>query len=147
MPSQLQTIQVSGAGVDLSPRAGGNNTVVGSPALAAETVVCSLPAIQSAVVTTAGVLIFAQIAYTVGTSGASARYRIRQGVAAGAGTVIFDSGVTTAGITAAGLVLENMIGFDASPTFPGQAYCLTLTVGSGAAVSTVSAASMTFFIV
>jgi hypothetical protein len=147
MASQLQTIQVSGAGVDLSPRAGGNNTVVGSPATNAETVVCSIPAIQSAVVTTSGVLITAQIAYTVGTSGASARYRIRQGVAAGAGTVIFDSGVTTAGITAAGLVIENLFGFDASPTFPGQAYCLTLTVGSGAATSNVSAASMFFLIV
>jgi hypothetical protein len=147
MASQLQTIQVSGAGVDLSPRAGGNNTVVGSPATNAETVVCSIPAIQSAVVTTSGVLITAQIAYTVGTSGASARYRIRQGVAAGAGTVIFDSGVTTAGITAAGLVIENLFGFDASPTFPGQAYCLTLTIGSGAATSTVSAASMFFLIV
>jgi hypothetical protein len=147
MASQLQTIQVSGAGVDLSPRAGGNNTVVGSPALAAETVVCSIPAIQSAVVATAGVFISSQIAFTVGTSGASARYRIRQGVAAGAGTVIFDSGVTTAGITAAGLVVENLFGFDASPVFPGQAYCLTLTVGSGAAVSTVSAASMFFVII
>jgi hypothetical protein len=147
MASQLQTIQVSGAGVDLSPRFAANNTVVGSPALAAETVVCSLPAIQSAVVTASGVMIFAQIAYTVGTSGASARYRIRQGVAAGAGTVIFDSGVTTAGVAAAGLVIENMIGFDASPTFPGQAYCLTLTVGSGAAVSTVSAASICAVIV
>jgi hypothetical protein len=147
MASQLQTIQVSGAGVDLSPRAGGNNTVVGSPATNAETVVCSIPAIQSAVVTTAGVFVCAQIAYTVGTSGASARYRIRQGVAAGAGTVIYDSGVTTAGITAAGLVVENLFGFDASPTLPGQAYCLTLTIGSGAATSTVSAASMFFVIV
>jgi len=147
MASQLQTIQVSGAGVDLSPRFAANNTVVASPALAAETVVASLPAIGSAVVTGSGVLIMAQIAYTVGTSGVSARYRIRQGTTAGSGTVIFDSGVTTAGVAAAALVIENMIGFDASPTFPGQAYCLTLTVGSGAATSTVSAASIACLIV
>src|SRR6516225_2007593 len=119
MASQLQTIQVSGARVDLSPRFAANNTVVASPALAAETVVASLPAIGSAVVTGSGVLIMAQIAYTVGTSGVSARYRIRQGTTAGSGTVIFDSGVTTAGVAAAALVIENMIGFDASPTFPG----------------------------
>ena len=147
MASQLQTIQVSGAGVDLSPRFAANNTVVGSPALAAETVVCSLPAIGSAVVTGSGVLILAQIAYTVGTSGASARYRVRQGTTAGSGTVVFDSGVTTAGIAAAALVVENLIAFDTSPTFPGQAYCLTLTVGSGAATSTVSAASIACLIV
>lgn len=147
MPSQLQSIQVSGAGVDLSPRFAANNTVVGSPALAAETVVCQLGAIASAVVTASGVLLIAQIAYTVGTSGASARYRIRQGTTAGSGTVVFDSGITTAGVAAAALVIENMVGFDASPTFPGQAYCLTLTVGSGAATSTVSAACIAALIV
>jgi hypothetical protein len=138
---------VSGAGVDLSPRFAANNTVVGSPALAAETVVCSLPAIQSAVVTASGVLILAQIAWTVGTSGVSARYRIRQGVTGGAGTVLFDSGITNAGVAATNLVIENMIAFDASPTFPGQGYHMSLTVGSGAAVSTVSAASMSCLIV
>lgn len=147
MPSQLQSIQVSGAGVDLSPRFSANNTVVASPATAAETVVLTIPAIQSAVVTASGVLILAQIAYTVGTSGVSARYRIRQGTTAGAGTVVFDSGVCTAGTTAANLVIENMFGFDTAPTFPGQAYCLTLTVGSASATSAVSAASAAAIIV
>src|SRR5215469_9758112 len=142
MASQLQTIQVSGAGVDLSPRFSANNTVVASPATAAETVVATIPAIQSAVVTGSGVLLIAQIAYKVGTSGASAQYRIRQGTTAGAGTVVFDSGVCTAATSATNLVIENMIGFDTSPTLPGQAYCMTLTVGSASAASTVSAASM-----
>lgn len=147
MASQLQTIQVSGAGVDLSPRFAANNTVVGSPGAASETVVCSLPAIGSAVVTGSGVLILAQIAFTVGTSGTACTYRIRQGVTAGAGTVIFNSGAITSGIAAGNLVIENLIGFDASPTFPGQAYCLTLQVTAGAATSTVSAASMSCVIV
>lgn len=147
MASQLQSIQVSGAGVDLSPRFSANNTVVGSPATNAETVVASITAIGSAVVQGSGVLIIGQCAYTVGTSGASARYRIRQGTTAGSGTVIFDSGVTTAGVSAGNLVIENMIGFDTAAVFPGQAYCLTLTVGSGAATSTVSAASIACLIV
>ena len=142
MASQLQTIQVSGAGVDLSPRFSANNTVTASPATAAETVVCTIPAIQSAVVQGSGVLVAAQIAYTVGTSGVSARYRIRQGTTAGSGTVVFDSGICTAGTSATNLVIENIIGFDTAATLPGQAYCLTLTVGSAAATSTVSAAVM-----
>lgn len=147
MASQLQSIQVSGAGVDLSPRFSANNTVVGSPALAAETVIGSITAIGSAVVQGSGVLIFAQCAYTVGTSGASARYRIRQGTTAGSGTVIYDSGITTAGIAAAGLVVENIFGFDTAATFPGQSYCLTLQIGSGAATSTVSAVSIACLII
>lgn len=142
MASQLQTIQISGAGVDFSPRVAANNTVVASPALAAETVIASIPAIQSAVVQGLGVVVFATCAYTVGTSGASARYRIRTGVTAGAGTVLFDSGVTTAGIAAAALVVESIQAFDTASTFPGASYCLTLTIGSGAATSTVSAVSI-----
>jgi hypothetical protein len=147
MASQLQPISVSGAGVDLSPRFSANNTVTASPATAAETVVCTIPAITSAVVTGSGVLVFAQIAYTIGTSGASARYRIRQGTTAGSGSVIFDSGVCTAATTAANLVIENVIGFDSAPTLPGQAYSLTLTVGSASATSAVSAASIAALIV
>jgi hypothetical protein len=142
MPSQLQSIQVSGAGVDLSPRFLANNTIVGSPATAAETVVASLGPMTGAVVQGSGVLILAQVAYTVGTSGTQARYRIRQGTTAGAGTVIFDSGLTNAGITAANLVVENIIGFDTAAVFPNQSYCLTVAVSAASAQSTVSACSM-----
>lgn len=141
MASQLQTIQVSGAGVDLGPRMGGNNTVVASPATNAETVVASIPAISDAVVTSKGVFLNFCVAYTVGTSGTAVQYRIRTGVTAGAGTVVYNSGATTAGISAANLVVESINGFDAAPSFPGQAYCLTLTVTGGAATSTVSAAT------
>ena len=147
MPSIPQSIQVSGAGVDLSPRFSANNTVVASPAAASETVIASITSIPASIVVASGVLIVAQCAFTVGTSGASARYRIRQGTTAGSGTVVFDSGVTTAGITAGNLVIENMIGFDTAASLPGQAYCLTLTVGSGAAASTVSAASIAALVI
>jgi hypothetical protein len=147
MASLLQTIQVSGAGVDLGPRMGGNNTVVGSPATNAETVVCSVPAISDAVVNSKGVWLNFCVSYTVGTSGTAVQYRVRQGVVAGAGTVVYNSGAITSGITAANLVVESINGFDASPTFPGQAYCLTMTVTGGAATSTVSAATAFYIIV
>jgi len=147
LASLLQPISVNGAGVDLSARMGGNSTVVASPATNAATVVASIPAIQSAVVAASGVIIFAQVAYTVGTSGTAATYKIRQGTTAGAGSTIFNSGAITSGIAAGNLVVENVFGFDTSPTFPGQAYCLELTITGGAATSTVSAAVMNYIIV
>jgi len=69
------------------------------------------------------------------------------GVAKALSAALPISGVTTAGITAAGLVVENLFGFDSSPTLPGQAYCLTLTVGSASAASTVSAAAAAAIVV
>jgi len=147
MPSIPQTIQVSGAGVDLSPRFFANNTVTASPAAAAETVIATIPAIPSAVVSGTGVFIMAQCAYTVGGSGTAATYRIRQGTTAGSGTVIFNTGAITSGIAAAALVIENIQGFDASPVLPGQAYCLTLQVTGGASTSTVSACSIACLVV
>src|SRR6476660_3314293 len=128
MPTTPQTIQMSGAGVDLSPRFSGNNTVVASPATAAETVVATLGPFNSNVAVGSGVFIVAQAALTVGTSGTNVRYRIRQGTTAGSGTTVFDSGLVNAGITAAGLQVENITAFDAAPVLPGQSYCLTLTV-------------------
>lgn len=142
MPVTPQTIQVSGAGVDMSPRFLANNTVAGSPATAAETVVGTLGPFTGALTVASGVWIAAQVALTVAASGTSARYRIRQGTSAGSGTVIFDSGVCTAGVTAAALLVENVIGFDTSPTLPGQSYCLTVAVGGASATSTASAVSV-----
>jgi hypothetical protein len=147
MPVAPQTIQVSGAGVDLSPRFLANNTVVASPLTAAEVVVATLGPFTGALAVGSGVFLLAQAAFTVGTSGVSARYRIRQGTTAGSGTVIFDSGVCTAGTTAGNLVVENVLGFDSSPTLPGQSYCLTMAVGSASATSAVSAVAITGLVV
>lgn len=133
---------MNGAGVDLSARFSANNTIVASPATAGETVVASVGPMTAAIVSTSGVFITAQVAYNVGTSGTTARYRIRQGTTT-SGTVIFDSQATNAGITAAGSVLENVTGFDSAPTFPNQSYCLTVTVGAASATSTVAAVCIT----
>src|SRR5215469_16948845 len=122
MASQLQQIALSGAVVDLSPRFAANQTVVGSPATNGATSVATIPAIGSAVQQGSGVLIIAQVAYTVGTSGTAATYKIRQGTTAGSGTTIFSTGAITSGIAAGNLVIENIFGLDTSPTLPGQAY-------------------------
>src|SRR5215469_7409104 len=128
MASLLQPISVNGIGVDLSGRFSANTTVVASPATNAETVVASITAISSPVVVASGVLIFAQAAYTVGTSGTAVTYRIRQGTTAGSGTVLTTTGATTAGVSAGNLVVENVFALDTASTFPGQSYCFTIQV-------------------
>lgn len=133
--------------MDLSPRFARSTTIVASPAAASETVIAQLTAISANVVVASAVVILAQVAYTVGTSGTSARYRIRQGTTAGSGTVVADSGITNAGIAATNLVVENIFGIDTAAVFPGQAYCLTLTIGAGAATSTVSAVAICALII
>lgn len=132
-------IQQAADSIDLSPRFFASTAVTGSPAAAAETVVATLTPTGDIAVTL-GVFVMAAVAFTVGTSGTAVRYRIRRtGVA---GTVVFDSGATTAGVTAGNLVNENVQGFDNGPTMPGQVYVLTLQVTAGAAASTVSAANI-----
>ena len=145
MPASPTPIAVSGAGVDLSPRFLANNTIVASPATAAEVVVATLGPFTAPLASGSGVFIMAQVAIKIGTSGTSAQYRIRQGTTAGSGTVVFDSGATGAGITATAVLVENICAFDQSPTFPGQSYCLTVTVGSASAASTASAVCIAGF--
>jgi hypothetical protein len=129
-----QPIQVSGEHVDLSPRVVQSTAVTGSPAGAVETIVATSPALGD-LAAALGVLILATLTYTVGTSGVSAIYRIRRTNAAG--TAIFTSGANT--VAAGNLVTATIIGLDTGPTLPGQVYVATLTIGSGAAASTVSA--------
>lgn len=139
-----QPIQQDASHIDLSPRIFTSTAVAGSPALAAETIVCTVTCAND-LASTFGVILAGSIAFTVGTSGASARYRVRRTDTSGA--TVFDSGVTTAGITAAGLVLQPVTAVDAGGYVNGRIYVLTLTVGSGAAVSTVSAANLTAIVV
>jgi hypothetical protein len=122
---------------DLSGRFQSTQTVVGSPALAAETIIGSLAIAgfgDTAIVS--GIQFDGWAAFTVGTSGVSATMRIRQTNASG--TVVATTGALT--VVAANLVQINVQGFDA---LPGVAtYVMTLQIGSGAAVSTVSAVSL-----
>lgn len=136
-PQPPGPIQLGVGHVDLSERFATSTAIVASPALAAETIVCSLTLPQN-VVLSSGIQIFGWAALTIGTSGVSCNLRIRQTNVTGA--VVVASGAQTA--TAANLIEINAQGFDASPTLPGQIYVLTATIASGAAASTVSACQL-----
>jgi len=144
MASQLERIVTSALGLDLSPRVIQSVTVAASPSAATETTICTIP-IPAAASQASGILLFGFAAFTVGTSGASANLKIRQTGTSGA--TIAATGATTGGITAGNLVDMNVQGFDTAGVLPGQVYVLTLTIGSGAAPSTVSAASLVALVV
>lgn len=123
-------------GVDMTPRVVTYNTVDASPSAATETVIGTLtiPSFaQLAVIS--GIDLSGWAAFTVGTSGASVRLRIRQTNVSG--SVKADTGVLTGGVAAGNLLAQDVEGFDSGAGV--GVYVLTMTVGSGAAASTVSA--------
>ena len=132
-----EPIRRSAIDLDMSPRFTGTSTVVGSPALAAETIIASITlATFGDMVLTSGVRLSCFAAFTVGTSGVSATMRVRQTDVNG--TVVQSTGALT--VAAGNLYAPTMVCFDAQP---GKAtYVLTLQIGSGAATSTVSAVHM-----
>lgn len=122
---------------DLSARVAQSAAVVGSPALAAETIIASVTVARYGdLPIVSGVLLIGWCAFTAGTSGVSGQLRIRQ--TAVNGTLIADSGAVT--VTAANLYAPAIVGFDAGAG--AAVYKLTLQVASGAAVSTVSAVNL-----
>ena len=130
----------SALGVDLSPRFVTTTTVVASPALAAETIIAQLPAINAGVAYQSGVFVICWAAFTVGTSGTAVQLKIRQTNVSG--TTVAATGALTGSQHGAGILSDdNVHGFDASPA-AGQVYVLTMQVTAGAATSTVSAVSM-----
>jgi hypothetical protein len=134
-------IVVNGDGVDLSGRISQSKAIVASPALAAETTICTVT-IGSNPSVLSGIVLLGWVSFTVGTSGVSANLKIRQTGTSGA--TIVATGVQT--VTAATIVETGCQGFDAAPLAAGV-YVLTLTIGSGAAASTVSAVQLLAFTV
>jgi hypothetical protein len=130
-------IQENVASVDLSQRFRGTNTVTGSPALAAETVIATLT-LTDALQVNSNIKLWGWCAFTVGTAGVSATLKLRQ--TGTSGTTLATTGALT--VVAANLVSFSIMGVDASPTLPGQVYVMTLTIGSGGAASTVSAVDL-----
>jgi hypothetical protein len=105
-----------------------------SPSAGTETIIATLTLSgwgDMAVVS--GVRIRGWVAFTVGASGVSANLRIRQTNVSG--SIIAATGATS--VTAGNLYETSVNGFDAGVGV--ATYVLTLTVGSGAAASTVSA--------
>ena len=144
-------VKTGGKGVDLSPRVASSNTVVGSPATNAETVVCQVTGIPTDTPVMSGVFLSGCASLTVGTSGTAITVRIRTGTAAGAGTVVATSGALTGGISAGNLISQDIQGFDTAVSggsSPGTAsYCLTVQVTGGAATSTVSQTNLTALVI
>lgn len=135
----VEPIHSTNLGIDQTPRNIIYNTVDASPAAGTETVIATLtiPSFgQLAVVS--GIVLSGWAAFTVGTSGVSARLRIRQTNVSG--TVKADTGALTGGIAAGNLVAQDVEGFDSGAGV--GVYVLTLTIGSGAAASTVSALTL-----
>lgn len=141
MASQIQPIALNGAVVDLTKRIAQSSTIIGSPALAAETIVATTPALDASLALMLGCFITVEMAYTTGTSASACTVKIRQGTGT-SGSVIYSTGAMTGGHNSAGLLVSDSAqGFDTAPA-AGQQYTVTLQVTGGAAASTVSAVSI-----
>lgn len=129
-----QPIRSDSMGIDLHHRFQQYTTVDASPSAGTETVIATLTLADFGdLAVVSGIQVVGWAAFTVGTSGISANLRIRQTNASG--TVVASSGAAT--VAAGNLYEASVRGFDATP---GKvSYALTLTIGSGAAASTVSA--------
>jgi hypothetical protein len=134
-------IQEGADSLDLGNAVVSSQTVVGSPAAAAETIIASItvPVIRD----DQEVHIDGWCGFTAGTSGVTAQLKIRRTDA---------SGTTKATGPAKTVVATNVYDAtiaakDAPGAAVNQVYVMTLLVGSGAAVSTVSAVNLRALIV
>lgn len=132
-----QPIQYEAAHLSLASRFFYSTTVVGSPAAATETIICSV-AIGGDLAVTQGVYLFGWCALTAGTNAVGALMQIRQTNASGTSKVSSDA-VT---VVATKLYAPSVFTIDTSPGSATQVYVLTLTMGSGSAESTVSQARL-----
>jgi hypothetical protein len=128
---------MSGIGVALGDRVFRSATVVASPAAADETIIASV-SIPQDIAVGLGILVQGFAAYTVGTDGVSANFRIRRTNVAG--TIVKATGATTK--VAAQLHTDSILGLDTGGALPNQVYVLTMIVASGSAESTVSAVEL-----
>lgn len=137
-----EPIRYNSVALDLATRFQSYKTVDASPSAGTETVIATLTLADFADIAVVNrIELRGWAAFTVGTSGVSANLRIRQ--TDGNGTVVVASGATT--VAATNLKALDVFGFDAAPGV--AAYALTLTIGSGAAASTVSALELSAVII
>jgi hypothetical protein len=116
-----------------------SRTVLGSPALAAETAVCQITNIATDGPSQVAVLT-GFVAITIGTAGTALRLRIRQ--SAIGGTVVADTGAVTGGIAAGNVVALEVQDFDLPGDVDGFTYILTAQVTAASAGSAVSSANL-----
>ena len=110
------------------------NTIIASPALAAETIVATTGAI-SQVYDGASIFLFWFCELTIGTSGISLNAKLRRGAALTSTLVNVGQART---VVAGNLVSFSGVYFDNAGIVAGVQYSLTLTIGSGAAASTLT---------
>lgn len=140
--SPATALRLSAAGIDLSPRVQRNATVVASPATSAETIVASLT-VSGDLATGLGVLVVGWCAFTAGTNAVGGQLKLRKTDASG--STLVDTGAVT--VVATKLYAPMVFAVDTSPSLPGQVYVMTLTMASGSAESTVSAAQILALVV
>jgi hypothetical protein len=133
------SIQFNAAEIDFNGRVTHSETVVASPAAAAETIIASV-SIPNNTPIVAGVLLFGWAAYTVGTNGTAVTFKLRQTNVAGA-TIASTGALTGSQHGAAILSDDNISGFD-SAAGASQLYVMTMQVTAGSAASTVSAVEL-----
>lgn len=142
LPSMMTDgINLGGRQIDLSGRVMQTTTVIASPSGSAETVVATTAAFDTQLPLALGVIVIGELAYTLGTSAASCTVRLRRGTTT-AGTAVYSTGAMTGGHNSAGLLVADSAGTFDTDAGAAQQYSVTLTVGSGAAASTVSAVSL-----
>lgn len=110
------------------------NTIIASPATNAEVVVATTGAINQ-IYDGTPIVLFWFVEFTVGTSGVSANAKLRRGTTTG-GTLINVGQAAT--VVAGNLVRFSGVYQDSPGAVAEQQYSLSLTIGSGAATSTVS---------
>lgn len=119
-----------------------SNTIVASPALAAETVICTTGAINLAV-DNAQVILVAFVEITIGTSGTLLTLKLRRGTTTAATLINVGNGAT---VVAANIVRHSIVYADSPGVVAGLQYSLTATVANGAATSTVGDVGLLAFV-
>jgi len=110
------------------------NTIIGSPALAAETIIATTGPI-GLIEDNAQVFLHAFIELTIGTSGTALTLRLRRGALVGSPLVNVGQAST---VVAANLVRANLVYADFPGVAAGLQYTLTAQITAGAAASTVT---------
>jgi hypothetical protein len=128
----------SAASIDLSGRIAYNASIVGSPAAASITSVCALtfPNFGKLQLST-GVYLEGTVSLTIGTSGVTCTVALLQTGTSGAS--IATTGALT--VVAANKYSFSVQGVDTAPLAAGV-WIIAVTIGSGAATSTVSQVSL-----
>lgn len=142
MAGQASPLRLAATGIDLSSRARFEVGATADIDVATEVVVATL-VIPSLIVVTSGVLLFGAAQTVVGTNGTALQQRIRKGAVDG--TILADTGALAA--TAADLFSETIVGVDASPALPGQAYVLTITTADNTANTAVTLPTLAAIII